>query len=55
MKKVLSYEEISSLCLELSMLLHAGVMAGDALTLLAEESQGERKALLETLAREGVF
>lgn len=51
MKKILSYEEISGLCLEISILLHAGVMVGDALALLAEESEGDRKALLETLAR----
>ena len=33
----LSNEEISSLCLELSMLLRAGVNTGDALSLLSEE------------------
>ncbi|MCI8474348.1 MAG: type II secretion system F family protein [Oscillospiraceae bacterium] len=52
MKKTMTNEAISGLCLELSMLLHAGVMVGDALALLAEESQGERRALLEDMARE---
>ncbi len=37
MKKMISNEELSTLCLELSMLLHAGVGMGDALSLLAEE------------------
>lgn len=52
MKKTLRNEEISGLCLELSLLLHAGVIVGDALALLAEESQGERKELLDAMARE---
>ena len=38
-RTMLSHEALSALCLELSMLFHAGVGAGDALTLLAEESQ----------------
>lgn len=33
------------------MLLHAGVMAGDALSLLAEESQGERSELLRSMVQ----
>ncbi|MCI9263714.1 MAG: type II secretion system F family protein [Oscillospiraceae bacterium] len=52
MKKGMRNEEVSGLCLELSLLLHAGVTLGDALTLLAEESQGERRGLLEAMARE---
>lgn len=48
MKKNVSNEEISSLCLELSLLLHAGVGAADALTLLAEE--GDRQDLLSAMA-----
>ena len=52
MDNKMSYEEISALCLELSMLLRAGVMVGDALSLLAEESEGERSALLQTMARQ---
>ena len=41
MDNKMSYEEISALCLELSMLLRAGVMVGDALSLLAELSREE--------------
>lgn len=52
MKKLLGNEEIAGLCLELSMLLRSGMIVGDALALLAGESQGERKELLEALARE---
>ena len=49
----LTHEQISSLCLELSMLLHAGVGVGDGLALLAEESpRAADKTLLEELARQ---
>lgn len=41
MRKKISNEEISSLCLELSLLLRAGVGMGDALTLLSEEADDE--------------
>ena len=51
MKKTMTDQELSGLCLEMSMLLHAGVMVGDTLTLLAQESGGERKCLLEAMAR----
>ena len=44
-------EEISALCLELSLLLHAGVATGDALALLAEE--GEAVACGQTIAQVG--
>lgn len=37
MRNMISNENLSSLCLELSLLLHAGVSTGDALFLLAEE------------------
>lgn len=37
MKSQISNDEIASLCLELSLLFHAGVSTGDALSLLAEE------------------
>lgn len=37
MRKRVTQEEIASLCLELSLLLHAGVSTADGLTLLAEE------------------
>lgn len=46
----LSQEELSSLFLEISMLLHAGVMVGDALYLLAEETDQEQQALLKQMA-----
>ncbi len=48
MKQSVTNGEISSLCLELSLLLHAGVGMGDALSLLAEE--GGQKELLSGLA-----
>ena len=48
MKNMVSNEELSALCLELSMLLHAGVGMGDALSLLAEEGD----ELLRSLADE---
>lgn len=49
MKKQVSKEEIASLCLELSLLLHAGVGTGGALHLLAEEEGGP---LLPALAEQ---
>jgi len=52
MKKLISNEEIASLCLELSLLLHAGVGVGDALALLAEESDEQFKQMLEEMARQ---
>lgn len=52
MKKTLTNEETAALCLELSMLLRAGVLAGDALALLAQENQGTQKTLLEAMARD---
>lgn len=48
MKQNITNGEISSLCLELSLLLHAGVGTGDALSLLAEK--GEWGELLSGLA-----
>lgn len=51
MKKTLHTETVAGLCLELSLLYHAGVTAGDALALLAEGSEGEEKTLLTTMAR----
>lgn len=48
----LSNGEISFLCLELSLLLHAGVGTGDALSLLAGERDGKFRSLLEELARQ---
>ena len=50
MKQRISNEETASLCLELSMLLHAGVGTGDALALLSEE--GERKGMLSAMAEQ---
>ncbi len=47
--EVLRNEEISEVCMGLSMLLHAGVGAGDGLALLAEEEQDGRSR--DVLAR----
>lgn len=50
-KSLLSHDEIGSLCLELSLLFHAGVGAADALSLLAqEEPEGELRQLLTEMA-----
>ena len=48
----ISHEELAALCLELSMLFHAGVGAGDALTLLAEESAPEYQTMLSAMAEQ---
>ncbi len=50
MKRKLSNDEIASLCLELSLLLHAGVGTGDALSLLAQEE--EHRGMLSTMAEQ---
>lgn len=50
MRQSVTNGEISSLCLELSLLLHAGVGMGDALSLLAEE--GEQREWLAGLAEQ---
>lgn len=52
MEKMISHEEISSLCMELSLLLHAGVGVGDALTLLLEDSDASYKDLLSGMAKQ---
>ena len=45
-KNDISHGELSTLCLELSMLLHAGVGTGDALSLLrSEEHTSELQSL----------
>lgn len=49
-KNELSHEELSGLCLELSMLLRAGVSSADALSLLSEEA--EDRELLAGLSRQ---
>jgi len=46
----ISHGELASLCLELSMLFHSGVGTGDALTLLAEESDPDNQAMLTGMA-----
>ena len=51
MKQKLTYEEISSFSLELSLLLHAGVTVGDALALLADESGPDYHDLLDPMAQ----
>ncbi len=49
--ETLRNEQISSLCMELALLLHAGVGVGDGLALLAEETRHpDDRALLETMA-----
>ncbi len=48
MNQILSNEMIASLCLELSLLFHAGIPAGDALALLAEEA--DYKEILSGMA-----
>lgn len=45
-RKQLSKIEISQVCRELAVLLHAGVMLGDGLALLAQEEQGENRQVL---------
>ena len=48
MRNMISNESLSSLCLELSLLLHAGVSTGDALSLLTEE--GDQGGMLKSMA-----
>ena len=52
MMKVISHEGISSLCLELSLLMHAGVGVGDGLALLQEESSPEYKELIKDMTEQ---
>ena len=51
MNKKITHEGISSLCLELSLLLNSGVGSGDALALIAEESDPGYKEMLEGMAQ----
>ncbi len=48
-KQGLTHQETAELCRSLSLLLHAGLSFGDGLFLLAQEAQGERRALLEEM------
>lgn len=48
----MSNGELSFFCMELSLLLHAGVRIGDALALLASERDGKFRALLDELAQQ---
>ena len=50
--QLLSDLEIASFCMELSLLLHAGVGVGDGLALLAEDAEGETARLLSEMADE---
>jgi type IV pilus assembly protein PilC len=53
MKKTpLTGAEVSALCLELSVLVHAGVGASDALRTMEEETQGPLRPLLAALAEQ---
>lgn len=49
-RRDLSRAELSALCLELSLLFHAGVNTADALTLMAEEGGAEEQAMLRAMA-----
>lgn len=49
---MISHEGISSLCMELSLLLHAGVGVGDAFALLLEDSDVAYKDLLSDMAKQ---
>lgn len=51
MEKALTGEDVAGLCLELSLLYHAGVNTGDALALLAADSEGAEQNLLSGMAR----
>lgn len=51
MKNIITHEAISSLCLELSLLLNAGLGSGDALAMIAEESDSEYKELLKEMGQ----
>lgn len=51
MKSTITHEAISSLCLELSLLLNAGLGSGDALAMIAEESDSEYKELLKEMGQ----
>ena len=47
MKREMSNDAIAALCLELSMLLHAGVGMGDGLALMSQEgSAQDRKSVV---------
>lgn len=50
-QKLLRNIEISQICQELSVLLHAGVMLGDGLAMLAEEESGNTGNLLAEIGR----
>lgn len=52
MEKKLSQESVAGICYELAMMLHAGVMTSDALTLLAEGSRGWEQECLAAMARQ---
>lgn len=54
-KNILSHEALSSLCLELSMLLHAGEETGNALHLLAEESDRTYRPMLNEMTKQVDF
>ena len=50
-QKMLSNMEISRICQELAVLIHAGVVLGDGLALLAQEEGGKTGELLAQLGR----
>ena len=52
MKKEISNDAIASLCLELSMLLHAGVGMGDGLALMSQEGGAQHQEMLNDMANQ---
>lgn len=48
--KLMASEEVSSLCMELALLTHAGLGISDGLRLLGEDAAGEQKLFLNALA-----
>ena len=53
MKISLSYRDLSNICLELSLFIHAGANGGDALSLLAEQCDSSPlKKLLFDMSRQ---
>ena len=52
-KRIFDYEGLSDFCLSLAHLLHAGLLPGDALSLMAQDEKAkERKELLNTMVEQ---
>ena len=52
MKREISNDAIAALCLELSMLLHAGVGMGDGLALMSQEGSAQHQEMLNDMANQ---